>query len=320
MNPTISDEALAKIIQSESNLSEQQNSDLEILVSEIRGKILNRVSTMSSVQIQEFKKDSLIEELDNYIKYKLPETRLDIIHANSVMIAATVDEHVQNQILHSQRKTRAASSLETVANYLLTPLKMLLTQDKDDDDELNGLEPGPSIEEPLPKETHEPTAIPNVKNGIQGAQRQILENEVAQSNSAKNALNPEARSFESQFSSMSVLANKSDVDKNTSVENAGNKKSLKNLQKTKVSHSNCLPGCKKKSDGIQTIRCCTCMRWYHAACVKEDPKTSGIWNCYECRDLPHRINEFLSEFEAIIGNSNAMFQVNIELNTIKLKM
>ena len=176
MNPTISDEALAKIKQSESNLSEQQNSDLEILVSEIRGKILNRVSTVSSVQIQEFKKDSLIEELVNYIKYKLPETRIDIIHANSVMIAATVDEHVQNQILHSQRKTRAASSLETVANYLLMPLKMLLTQDKDDDDELNGLERGSSIEEPLPNETHEPTAIPNVKSGIHGARRQILEN------------------------------------------------------------------------------------------------------------------------------------------------
>ena len=97
----------------------------------------------------------------------------------------------------------------------------------------------------------------------------------------------------------------------------------KNLQKTykkPVSHSNCLPGCKKKSDGIQTIRCCTCMRWYHAACVKEDLKASGIWNCYECRDFPHRRNEFLSEFEAIIGNSNAMFQVNIEFNTIKLKM
>ena len=31
------------------------------------------------------------------------------------------------------------------------------------------------------------------------------------------------------------------------------------------------------------------LRWHHFKCIKEDPKSTGIWTCYQCRKMPETI-------------------------------
>ena len=66
-------------------------------------------------------------------------------------------------------------------------------------------------------------------------------------------------------------------------------KSTNSPNASKVLH--CIPTCMhNRSETKQMLRCCIQMlRWHHFKCIKEDPKSTGIWTCYQCRKMPETI-------------------------------
>ena len=49
------------------------------------------------------------------------------------------------------------------------------------------------------------------------------------------------------------------------------------------------------------LRCCLCMNWYHFKCVHEDQKSTGIWSCYQCRQLPILVKNLSEQVSTVHG-------------------
>lgn len=72
------------------------------------------------------------------------------------------------------------------------------------------------------------------------------------------------------------------------------------------------------------VRCCTCMRWYHVACINDD-NIEGVWNCPSCRTLPLNVvtlmdlvKKLSEEFDAYkVQTSSAIEQLTIECKELR---
>ena len=67
--------------------------------------------------------------------------------------------------------------------------------------------------------------------------------------------------------------------------------------------ADCKGGKKKGGKDPEMLRCCSCMRWFHLACVNE--KGEGIWNCPSCQKLPFMVTELLDMVKTLTDDFNA---------------
>ena len=69
----------------------------------------------------------------------------------------------------------------------------------------------------------------------------------------------------------------------------------------------CTPECiydrSDRNKSKKMLRCCLCMHWYHFKCVQEDPKTTGVWTCFTCRQMPELVNNLYKEMKSIHSES-----------------
>ena len=68
--------------------------------------------------------------------------------------------------------------------------------------------------------------------------------------------------------------------------------------------TNCLFGRTAESRGRKMLRCCVCMQWFHFKCVQEDPKTVGIWSCYNCRNMPQMIQNINTQLQILMSTTS----------------
>ena len=80
---------------------------------------------------------------------------------------------------------------------------------------------------------------------------------------------------------------------------------MSNSTKTSKQRAQCVEKCKNKGkDSQDMIRCCLCNVWFHCVCVGEDPTTTGVWNCDECRQtssILHTLAQDVLSIKQYIG-------------------
>ena len=78
----------------------------------------------------------------------------------------------------------------------------------------------------------------------------------------------------------------------------------------------------KGGKALEMVRCCFCMRWFHANCMKDKNETfENIWNCLTCRMMPTQITTLLASLSQLtcVVNELKDEQEKLKAETTALK-
>ena len=81
---------------------------------------------MSSVELNNFTEEEMVEDLKKYIPNKLPSLPEESVNNTSKLIVSEISDLVGNTIINCQRETRAKIGMSKVKTLLLTKLKYLV--------------------------------------------------------------------------------------------------------------------------------------------------------------------------------------------------
>ena len=82
-------------------------------------------------------------------------------------------------------------------------------------------------------------------------------------------------------------------------------KNLENLHCTSKCQFNRVLGNRKK------LQCSLCMKFYHYKCVDEDPKSTLVWSCFDCRNISQDVQAIKEQVNCISSKIDSLSQGNV---------
>ena len=80
---------------------------------------------------------------------------------------------------------------------------------------------------------------------------------------------------------------------------------VKNLHCTSKCQFNRVLGNRKK------LQCSLCMKFYHYKCVDEDPKSTLVWSCFDCRNISQDVQAIKEQMNCIGSKIDSLSQGNV---------